>query len=155
MTFKDLVEIYGGWAAFALFFLYTKVWPLIENRIIPEGYKLREKEREARLEELRARSAIEDEDRKFRQEIERERLAGARQTQEAITRISEAMVQTNERIAIILQNQVQIQANQAALMSTLNDGITDMREEVALRRGREEGKHLPKTGPLDEKKVNP
>lgn len=129
MTFKEFLDVLGsgwtGWLALFIFFLYIKVWPLVEKRIIPAQIRYAEDQR-------KQVSDREEEDRKFRQEIERERMESARLTQQAIQAISAAMVQTNERIATILSNQNTILDAINDTQRLLAEGIGDMRAATGI-----------------------
>jgi hypothetical protein len=144
-TFELFIKTYGGWIGLAVFFLYAKVWPLIADKWFPTLMKNQETEYQQRLIEVR-------EDIEFRRGIERDRAAAAKVTSDAIQQLSLAMMQTNERMMTILENQKRIQEQQLDTQKFLSDSIAAMREARAHQQGFVEGKHAPKTGPLDEKK---
>lgn len=178
MTLTELwtfIKDGGGWVAFIVFFLYEKVWPLIADKIIPAKLKESQDKLSAQIDQaeegrnamiqmtqdLREERAQQyREDQKFRQEIERDRLAAAKETTEAIKATNMAIqelarsnIQTNERLEQIMRNQTVIMDRQDDILKTLNDAINRMTETVARREGYDKGKkeHKPgDTGPLSD-----
>lgn len=142
-TIEVFLGHYGGYIGLGLSILVLFVLIPLRDRWLPSVLKQKELEHQQRLTELR-------EDIEFRRGIERDRAAAAKITSDAIQSLSQAMVQTNERIAQILVNQIRIQEAQVATQKALNEAVADMREAVARREGYEKRKR--ETGPLGEDK---
>lgn len=171
----------GGWLVLVVYFLYKEVWPLITQKILPAKMKADQDKLNAQIKsadeirqaqerqaaELREERAQQNrEDRKFRQEVEAQRLIAARETTEAIKATNDAIqklaqsnIQTNERLEMIMKNQTVIMDRQDDILKVLNDAITRMTETVARREGYDRGKKehkLGDTGPLsDDAKKEP
>ena len=114
----------GGWVILAVYFLYKEVWPLITGKLIPASLKNIEAQRIDRVDELK-------EEREFRHDIERQRLASAQATEMSLQALALAMTQTNERIASILTNQQLIISQQTATFGVLTEAIGDMKAATA------------------------
>lgn len=149
----------GGWIILLVYFLYKELWPLITKKVLPAQMKAVEDQRaelaREKREDREQRLQQQKEEAEFRHGIEQERLKSAQATSSAIQQLSIAMMQTNERIATILENQRLILSAQGNNHAFLVEAISDMRADVAHKQGLQEGKHLPKTGPIGTDKEAP
>ena len=121
---QSILEQYGGWLGFALYFLYKEVWPLLSHKIIPARLKDLEEQRTLRVSELK-------EEREFHNMIEKERLQSQQEMTKAIQTfaqtIAENSITTSEKLVHILANQSLILSRQDTMAAVLNEGIADMR----------------------------
>lgn len=131
MTFLDVIDKYGVPLGLAILIIVALI-PVVRDRLIP-----------AIIDILKSRDA-------FQRQIELDRLASAKKTDENISALATSMVQLTAMIPIILQNQTTIQERENDILQTLNSAITSMRETVARREGYEQRKK--DTGPLGEGK---
>jgi hypothetical protein len=134
MSAIDIIDRYGVPAAL-LIIVVLGLLPVIRDKLIPAWIQLLTTDIE------------------FRRQIEVQRLESARATNTSIQALATAMSQTNERIAIILDNQNKIQERENMIIETLTEGMAAMRETVARREGYTKGKQEHKkgdTGPLQD-----
>jgi hypothetical protein len=127
VSILDLIDKYGIFAGLGILIVIALI-PLIRDRIIPALIAERE-ERE-----------------RFRRQIELDRLASAKQTDENISKLAVAMSTMTERMTTILQNQNAIQERENDILNVLNAGISAMRERVSEREGYERGRREHKKG---------
>lgn len=178
-TIEVFLGHYGGYIGLGLSLLVLFVLVPLRDRWLPSVLKQKELEHQQRLkqqevehqhrikqieEETQQRITVMREDVEFRRTIERDRAAAAKVTSDAIQALSGAtqdmertMALTNDRIATILVNQVDIQKTLIAILQalpllasqqSLNEAVSDMKETVSRREGYEQRKR--ETGPLGE-----
>lgn len=111
----NILETYGGWMGLIIYFLYKDVWPVFSHKIIPSKIKELESERE------------------FHRMQEANQIANMNMVAKATQLLSESMVQTNERIAFIMDNQKLIISQGQATYNILSEGIADMRAVTGTR----------------------
>lgn len=178
--FEKLVEIFGPWLTLGIYILLKDVIPFVKNKYLPAKMKRAEEEHKARVDELAAerqaaqveRIARQEEltdERKWHRQMELERMEEMKRIGDAVEAIKQNLVQMNADNSAIRSAEDQIVDNQGLIMrkqddhhnmtistmhehdNNMNKAVADMREEVARRRGIDEGivkgKQLPKTGP--------
>ena len=138
-TIETFIGHYGGYLGLLISIVVLFILIPLRDKWLPSVIKRREQENQEKMDRVR-------EDVEFHRAIERERVQSANVTAEAIRRLSDAMIQTNERIAMILDNQMEIQRRQTDTLSALNTAVTEMKERVAHKAGYEERKR--ETGPM-------
>lgn len=156
MTLEQFIAAYGGWIGFVLFFLYTKLWPLVADKIIPTRLKRVNDEQAAKLKQIEAEQAATikraTDDQEFMHRIVESQLATAAKIADAVQNMALNMSQTNERMVAIKDTQTQILDRQNATLDILNDAIMDMRAHTGasthtgLNR-RKGDPHVPNTDP--------
>jgi len=122
MDFRQLVELYGPWAAMVIMFLYFKLWPLLEQKIIPTVLEKDKTEQE------------------YRRSIESRQAIALEGIQAAIATLSINMAQTNERITNILTNQALIIQGLGTTQLTLSNAISDMKGATGVGRRYDDNK---------------
>lgn len=165
MTLEQLAEHYG-FIAVALAWALREILPWALKQIDRKQQatiKAQTDDREARQkaidEERLADLKERDEDRKFRRQMDAERTEELKAIRLAMETMSNSMITQSAAIGSVRLAETDIVANQQVIIgkqdmhhNEMMRAVGDMREEVSRRRGVEEGKKLPKTGPMTENK---
>lgn len=123
-TWESFVEQFGPWFAIVLYIIVKDAIPFLTGKYLPSKIK--------EAEDIRADKQA---DADWRKRMEEERLAELKEIATSTRTLTVSMAQTGERIATIMTNQQRIITNQSEHHNMMMEAVSDMREEVAERRG--------------------
>jgi hypothetical protein len=147
-AFDAFVDKFGLLLGMVVYILLKDVIPFIKEKWLPARMQADSEERASRLAEL-------SEERKWHRQMESERLEEMKKLTETVQAINLNLAQLNAETSSIRIGEEMIVDNQRTIIDKQDDhhnatmdAIGEMREEVARRKGIEEGKKMPKTGPI-------
>lgn len=127
MDWVVFAEQYGPWVGLLVYILLKDAVPFATSKWLPAKIKEAEEQRaEARQDAV------------WRKKMEEERLAELREIAGSTRALQLNMAATNERMGALMAGQQVITTKIDFTQSFLSNAIADMRESVALRRGRED-----------------
>jgi hypothetical protein len=136
---------YGIWMGLVVYILLKDVIPFAKEKWLPAQMQAAEDDR-------KSKAAAEDDERKWLRNMFAAQVQALQAIEKNLVQINADNTAIRDAEGMITDNQTMIMQKQDTHHNEMMNAVSQMRERTARIDGIAEGKKMPKTGPLEEKK---